>query len=114
MVGGGGGGCNQFSFLRARGERDEGENDQTRWIPEQFGGKRRTWVEVPLVVLCRRRQRQRHGDHGDGEEEPRGWNSHDSSNTPGYLSGEARAATGIPGEKETKKGCLSDDGGSCW
>lgn len=84
MVGAGGEQSVQL-FNNHRGEREE----------------RRTWVEMPLVVLCSRRQRQRHGQHSDGEE-PRGWNSHDSSNTPGYLSGEARTTTGIPGEKKNK------------
>ncbi len=54
-----------------------------------------TWVEVPLVVLWRRHQRHQDCEHSD-RKQPQAWQGHDSSNAPGYLSGDTPMTTGIP------------------
>lgn len=58
-----------------------------RWHP--------TWIKVPLMLLCRRHQHCQDGDHSD-REHSQGCQSHESSNTPGYLSGVRLTTKGIP------------------
>lgn len=47
------------------------------------------------MLLCRRRQHCQDGDHSD-REHSQGCQSHESSNTPGYLSGVRLTTKGIP------------------
>lgn len=58
-----------------------------RWHP--------TWIKVPLMLLCRRRQHCQDDDHSD-REHSQGCQGHESSNTPGYLSGVRLMTKGIP------------------
>lgn len=54
-----------------------------------------TWVKVPLMFLGRRHQCHQDCEHSD-RKQPQGRQGHDSSNAPGYLSGDTLTTTGIP------------------
>lgn len=61
-----------------------------------------TWVKVPLMVLWRGHQYHQDCDNSN-RQQLQGWQGHDSSSTPGYLSGDTLMTTGIPVAERRKK-----------